>query len=301
MTTKHHLLEDARTLAYMEFGDPEGHPVFYAHGGPGSRLEGEWFDRIGKEKGFRIIATDRPGHGESTYLDERVLLDHPRDLVALANALGIAKFGVIGWSGGGIHATICAYAIPDRLLFDFSFAGYTNWAEMPDAASYLHSTNKLDKLAVGISKSHPLMFRFFFEMMNASEKLMPETTYGTIVKEMNDTDKAIAAIPDFKKLFIRSQKEAFKQGGKGATRDARIHYDDWGIRLEQIEFPIHVFHGTEDHLVPIEFSRHIADHVKDCTLHVWEGEGHLAPHDHMNEIFELAESEIAHRKELVQV
>ena len=39
MQTKTHALPNARTLAYCEYGDPEGHPVLYAHGGPGSRLE----------------------------------------------------------------------------------------------------------------------------------------------------------------------------------------------------------------------------------------------------------------------
>ncbi|MBE9534002.1 MAG: hypothetical protein IMF03_03310, partial [Proteobacteria bacterium] len=33
-------LSDGRTLAYSDSGDPEGRPVFYFHGGPGSRLDG---------------------------------------------------------------------------------------------------------------------------------------------------------------------------------------------------------------------------------------------------------------------
>jgi pimeloyl-ACP methyl ester carboxylesterase len=292
METKHYILQDGRTLAYMESGDPAGYPVMYAHGGPGSRLEAEWFNDVGIRKGFRIIATDRPGHGESSYLENRVLLDYPSDISELADALNIDKFGVIGWSGGGIHTTICAYAIPDRLLFNFTFAGYTNWGEMPDAAKYLRNSNKLDKLALSASEHHPLMFRFFFEVMNASDKLMPEVTYKAIVKELNDTDKDIASIPAFKNIFIKDQKEAFRQGSKGPTRDAYLHYHDWGIKLEDINFPIHIFHGTEDYLVPVEYSCHIANNVRDCTLHIWEGEGHLAAHDHMDEIFEIAKSEI---------
>ena len=292
METRHHVLKDGRTIAYIETGDSSGIPVFYSHGGPGSRLEGAWFDHAAAKNGFRIIATDRPGHGESSYLEERVLLDYPRDIVELADSMDIDKFGVIGWSGGGIHATVCAHAIPDRLHFDISFAGYTNWGEMPDAATYLHSSNKLDKIAVGMSRHHPMIFRFFFELMNASEKIMPEASFNAIVAELNETDKVIAGSPEFKKLFIESQKEAFKQGAKGPARDGYLHFNDWGIKLRDIEFPIHVFHGTEDYLVPLEFSHHLAENVPDCTLHVWEGEGHLAPHDHMDEIFAVARQEI---------
>ena len=31
-------LEDGRTLAYAEYGDPYGKPVFFFHGTPGSRF-----------------------------------------------------------------------------------------------------------------------------------------------------------------------------------------------------------------------------------------------------------------------
>ena len=68
METKYHSLKDGRTLSYMEFGDPTGHPVFYAHGGPWSRLEGKLFHEEALCRKYRFIATDRAGMGESTYL-----------------------------------------------------------------------------------------------------------------------------------------------------------------------------------------------------------------------------------------
>jgi pimeloyl-ACP methyl ester carboxylesterase len=139
----------------MEFGDPAGRPVFYAHGGPGSHVEGKLFHEVALCRKYRFIATDRPGMGESTYLADRKLLDYPRDIAELADALGIDKFGVMGWSGGGAHTTVCAYAIPERLLFNLTFAGYTNFAEMPGAEKYLES--KMDQVAVGLSKKHPLI------------------------------------------------------------------------------------------------------------------------------------------------
>ena len=92
MKTKHLTLKDGRTLAYCEYGDPDGTPIFHAHGGPGSRFEGRIFDAAAKERGYRIIATDRPGMGESTYLEGRKLLDYPKDIAELADALNIDKF-----------------------------------------------------------------------------------------------------------------------------------------------------------------------------------------------------------------
>lgn len=294
METKHHSLKDGRTLSYMEFGDPTGHPVFYAHGGPGSRLEGKLFHEEALSRKYRFIATDRPGMGESTYLFNRKLLDYPRDIAELANALGIGKFGVMGWSGGGAHTTVCGYAIPERLLFNMSFAGYTNFAEMPGAEEYLES--KLDQVSVGLSKKHPRLFKIFFDLMNVSEKLMPESTYKAFMKELCESDQKIAAEQEFRKVFMESQAEAFRQGSQGVTSDAAVHYVDWGFRLEKISFNLHVFHGTEDHLVPLEFGQHISKNVPHCELHSLKGEGHLFPYKYMTLIFDTADAEMAKAK-----
>ena len=64
-------LSDGRTLAYLDTGDPEGRPVFYFHGGPGSRLEGLLFDELNQQLGIRMIAPDRPGHGLSDFQRDR--------------------------------------------------------------------------------------------------------------------------------------------------------------------------------------------------------------------------------------
>jgi len=289
METKHYTLKDGRTLAYCEFGDPKGIPVFHAHGGPGSRIEGTIFDEAAKSRGYRIIATDRPGMGESTYLKGRRLLDYPVDISGLADGLKIDKFGVIGWSGGGAHTTVCGYAIPGRLLFNMSFAGYTNFAEMPGAEKYLKL--KMDQTSVGLSKSHPRMFKFFFDLMNVSEKMIPESFYKALTKDLCDSDKEIAADLKFKEIFMEEVREAFRQGSQGVTTDAAVHYVDWGFRLKEIPCKIHVFHGTEDCMVPVEYAHNIAENVPDCDLHILEGQGHLFPFKYLDLIFDTADKE----------
>ncbi len=74
------LLKDGRTLAYCEYGAPDGVPVFYAHGDPGSRLECSLFHDKALNHGHRLIAPDRPGMGKSTFQPDWTLLDYPPDL-----------------------------------------------------------------------------------------------------------------------------------------------------------------------------------------------------------------------------
>ena len=58
-------LPDGRTLAYAEWGDLGGRPVFYFHGMPGSRLFIPDPDAAADEH-VRVIAAARPGMVDPT-------------------------------------------------------------------------------------------------------------------------------------------------------------------------------------------------------------------------------------------
>jgi pimeloyl-ACP methyl ester carboxylesterase len=50
------VLSDRRRLGYAQYGKPDGKPLFYFHGHPGSRLEGRFAHAAAAEAGFRVIA-----------------------------------------------------------------------------------------------------------------------------------------------------------------------------------------------------------------------------------------------------
>ena len=98
------VLPDGRILSHATYGDPAGLPVLFFHGTPGSHVGAELLHDAALAAGVRLIAPDRPGMGESTYQPGRVLLDWPNDVVALADAMGIDRLRIIGYSGGGPYA-----------------------------------------------------------------------------------------------------------------------------------------------------------------------------------------------------
>jgi pimeloyl-ACP methyl ester carboxylesterase len=100
-------------------GQPDGTPLFYFHGNPGSRLDfNQTYNRPAlDDTGMRIIGIDRPGFGGSTFQPRRQFADWPRDVLAVADELGIDTFGVLAYSGGGPYAIACALAFPERLTF----------------------------------------------------------------------------------------------------------------------------------------------------------------------------------------
>src|SRR4051812_34137799 len=94
-------LRDGRRLGYAEYGEPDGRPVFYFHGTPGSRIDGRGADAEVRALGLRVIAVERPGYGLSTFVPRRTIASWPADVTELADALGIERFGVYGYSYGG--------------------------------------------------------------------------------------------------------------------------------------------------------------------------------------------------------
>lgn len=109
------LADDGRKLGYAEYGDPDGYPLIYSHGGLSSRVDVETADAAAKEAGFHIIAPDRPGIGLSDRHAGYSLLDWSADVSELADLLEIDKFAVMGWSFGGAYAAVCAFALPQRV------------------------------------------------------------------------------------------------------------------------------------------------------------------------------------------
>ncbi len=92
-------LPDGRRLAFAEYGAPAGKPVFFFQGTPSSRLmhpdEG-----VTRDLGVWLIVADRPGFGLSDPQPGRTLLDWPADVIVLADALGIGRFGVGSLAAG---------------------------------------------------------------------------------------------------------------------------------------------------------------------------------------------------------
>lgn len=110
---------DGRVLAYAETGQADGRPIVYCHGTPGSRSDFDYsVNRAALDGvGARVIGIDRPGFGGSTFQAQRSYADWPRDVAAVVDHLGIDRFGVLGYSRGGLYAVACALASPERVTF----------------------------------------------------------------------------------------------------------------------------------------------------------------------------------------
>src|ERR1043166_8427790 len=96
-------------IAFQEYGDPGGIPVFFCHGWPSSLTMAQLTDLPARELGIRVISSDRPGISKSTLQLNRKLLDWPPVLRELADHLAIDKFlGFVDFCGVAGLAVGCS-------------------------------------------------------------------------------------------------------------------------------------------------------------------------------------------------
>src|SRR5258706_454018 len=191
-------LHDGRTLAYAEYGEPEGRALLYFHGGADSRLEARLLAEQARCAGIRLIGIDRPGMGRSHFKKGRRLLDWPDDVIELADHLGIERFAVIGVSGGGPYALACAYKIPNRLIACGIAAG--EWHDRHPLSNF---TALLPWLLL------PIVGYFFRDEEHARSSLLRFT------QQWPESDRQCLARPAISDFFVASLVEAFSQGAKG--------------------------------------------------------------------------------------
>lgn len=111
---------ESLTLAYLEWTPPEGSsprpPVLLLHGSPGSA--GDW-SRVGPllaHEGYRVIAVDLPGFGDSSHdLRDYSIRGGGAALLGLLDTLHIDRAHVVGWSNGGGAAMHLADLAPERV------------------------------------------------------------------------------------------------------------------------------------------------------------------------------------------
>ena len=110
-------LDDVHTMYFEQSGNPNGVPVLFLHGGPGSGASGvhrQFFD----PNFYRIVIFDQRGAGRSTPLGE--LRDNTTqhliaDIERLRVQLNISRWAVFGGSWGSTLALAYAVHHPERV------------------------------------------------------------------------------------------------------------------------------------------------------------------------------------------
>ena len=247
--------QDGTQIFYKDWG--KGQPIVFSHGWPLSSDDWDTQMMFFVNRGYRVIAHDRRGHGRSSQVADGHDMDHyADDLAALTAHLGLQDAVHVGHSTGGGEVT-----------------------------HYLgrHGQSRVAK-AVLISAVPPLMLK-----TPANPEGTPiEAFDGIRASVLADRSQAYRDIPI---PFYGANRPGAKvsQGLKdkwwlqGMMGGVKAHYDcvkafsetDFTEDLKKIDIPVLVMHGDDDQIVPIKAAAlKSIKLLKKGTLKVYPGFDH---------------------------
>lgn len=265
-------LSSGLRLCYAEFGDPTGIPTFYFHGWPCSRLHAWTMHEAALKQGIRLICPDRPGLGLSDNHPKRALLDWPPVVEELANHLGWKSFHVVGVSGGGPYALVCAALIPHRLLSSQVVCGAPSIDEFGSKDLFwvyrlLIGLRKISTVALG------LVLGFGADLASKHQHDFP---LRNLVGLLSPSDQTSLQNPSHFHTIALSFRHAIQNGSRPLITDADIYLNPWNFRLSDITHPVHFWHGKQDRNIPWTYAEKVARQIPNAVTHWFEDEGHYS-------------------------
>ena len=264
-----HILADGRRLSFEDAGPRGGKPVLYFHGVPSAGTEWHmWGDEaLLNAAGVRLIAMDRPGVGGSTFQPNRRLSDWPTHVVALANALGLERFSVLGYSGGGPYAAVCAALIPDRLLAVGMVSSLTSF----DRSELLEGLNPQNLRFLRLSIDKPWIFRLLYRQVCLLARMAPGKYLRNAMATFEQADREAFSLPQVHRAIF-----AATGSPRGQQWDTRLILSHWDFPLENIRIPVHLWYGDQDHNASPAMGHYLEKTIPHSHAAFLRGEGHVS-------------------------
>jgi pimeloyl-ACP methyl ester carboxylesterase len=272
-------LHDGRLLSYLAVGPEDGKLVLYLHGAIGSpqSVSGELRDTA-RDLRIRYVMVSRPGFGRSDPAPGRTLLGFARDAAALADHLGHERFAVVGVSAGGPYALACAHELPSRLA---AAAVVSSIAPGGCAAAGLP---RPARLGLRVLRAQPRTCAVLGDALLSIPRRHPRVVGRVIRAGAAPADRPLLAAAEARDAAAVRFLAAARGGVGGMIDDYLVCAGPWGFRLEDVRGRVHLWHGMQDALVPVDQAMHLAAALPNVRVALHPDEGHFFYRRRLREI-----------------
>ncbi|EOL9123176.1 alpha/beta fold hydrolase [Enterobacter ludwigii] len=255
-------------IFYKDWGPKDGKVIFFHHGWPLSSDDWDAQMLFFVNKGFRVVAHDRRGHGRSEQVSDGHDMDHyADDVAAVVEHLSVQGAMHVGHSTGG-----------------------------GEVVRYIarHGEDKVSK-AVLISAVPPLMVK-----TDNNPQGTPKSVFDDLQAQLAANraqfyyDVPAGPFYGFNRPgSAPSEAIIYNWWRQGMMGGAKAHYDgivafsqtDFTEDLKGISIPVLVIHGDDDQVVPYDDSGKLsAELVKNGKLITYEGAPHGIPTTHADQV-----------------
>ena len=247
---------DGVDIFYKDWGPKNAQPIFFHHGWPLSADDWDTQMLYFLDKGYRVIAHDRRGHGRSTQVSDGHDMDHyAADAAAVVEHLELRNAVHIGHSTGGGEAT--------RYV-----------------AQHGQKRDRVAKLVL-IGAVPPIMLK-----TAANPGGLPIEVFDDLRKALANNraqfyvDFASGPFYGYNRPGAKASQGVIENWWRqGMMGGAKAHHEgikafsetDFTADLKSINVPTFVMHGDDDQIVPIADSAPLsAKLLKNGTLKIYE-------------------------------
>lgn len=132
------------SIAVHEWGDPAGPPVLLAHGGGDLARTFDALAPLLAARGWRVVAWDQRGHGDSDHCALYSWDADLRDALAVADSVSRGPVPMVGHSKGGSLLTLLADACPHRVSHLVNLDGFPSRRHHPDVVTHERNRARLE-------------------------------------------------------------------------------------------------------------------------------------------------------------
>jgi pimeloyl-ACP methyl ester carboxylesterase len=75
---------------------------------------------------------------------------------------------------------------------------------------------------------------------------------------------------------FESARRAWRGPAEGVMTDAQLYGEPWGFRLEDVNVPARLWHGTEDRAFSVSVAQEVAKRLPNCRARYIEKGGHYS-------------------------
>jgi len=228
-------------LSYAEYGAQGGHPVLVQHGMIASIRDGDLFGHL-VGAGARVVCVARPGYGESSPYVMKDLAEWGEIVAGLVDALGLARFDVLGISSGAPYSYAIGYKLPGRVRKVFILSGTPALYDDEIRALWPYPTDT----NVLIGELQALARELFFSGLSEGDR------------SRNDV------------------RDSMMNDCFGVAQDLRLRCLDWGFRLSDVRQHVYMQHSRLDDQVPFVTAEMTSRLLPNCRFEVREDGEHFS-------------------------
>ena len=218
------------------------------------------------------------GYGGSDRHPGRSVADCVADVAAVADALGLGRFAVMGTSGGGPHSLAVAALLDERVTRAICNVGVAPFDAFGEGWFAGMDPANVEEFGWALAGETRLTAELERESARMGEVTAADPSAILDQFDLAPSDKEVLAREDFAQMLRESVLEETRNGVWGWVDDDIAFITPWGFDLSTITIPVQVRYGTSDVLVPAAHGEWIAGAVPGADVRS-SGLGHLGDPD----------------------